>query len=105
MPRQRLEHNRSESARIERLVLLSFIKGYLSLGMSPHRQNKGSTPFGIEPSASDFAMLPLPVYKVSLVRLRFSHHGFLKQLHHIAFIRGCLYGKALVTPAIPRALL
>src|SRR3954471_13538464 len=47
-------------------------------GIAVHRQNKGPTPSGIEPSASDFAMLPLPVHKVSLATCAASHHVFLK---------------------------
>ncbi len=55
----------------------------VNIGRRRRSQNKGPTPFGVEPSASAFAMLVLFVHNVSIV-----HHSFparlLKHLHATA---------------------
>ena len=62
-------------------------------------KDKGPAPFGVEPSASDFVMLPLLVCNVSIARLQFFHPGFLEQLHSTSTLETCLRGK---TPGVRR---
>jgi hypothetical protein len=59
-------------------------------------QNKGPIPFGFEPTAPDFVMLPLLVCNVPIARMQFFHHGFLKQLHSRSVLELCRRGKTLV---------
>src|SRR5512141_478078 len=65
------------------------------LSKATHK-NKGPVPFGTEPSASDFAMLPLLVCNVSIARMQFFHHAFLKPLHRSKLTHPRLRGNPLV---------
>ena len=59
-------------------------------------KSKGPIPFGVEPSASDFAMVPLRVHNVSIVLSQFLHHVILKQFHSMTLAEPCVLGN---TPA------
>jgi hypothetical protein len=67
-----------------------------SPGSSVSRQNKGPAPFGVKPAASDFAMRPLLVHNLSIMRCSFSITSFLSifTLRHPP--AACIRGIALV---------
>ena len=60
-------------------------------GLSEMLYHKGPVPFGTEPCASDFAMLPLFFHNVSIVLLQFFSRAFLKHVFTLWHLRNSAY--------------